>query len=521
VSASRRTGRESGGNRESDGTRTSDEDLLTGPLPGDDAHDDEDDGRPRTGRDPDRDTGTGPTGRRPGNPLRPPPEDPALAARFAEVVTAIRTRTPEQVVEPSLERIADLCRFLGDPQHSWRTVHVTGTNGKSSTTRMAEALLREHGLRTGLFTSPDLGDLRDRIAVDGERVGRERFVETYAEILPYARTVDERAVAAGQPPLSFFELLVAVAYAVFADAPVEVAAIEVGMGGGWDATNVADGEVAVVTPVSLDHQEYLGGDLADIAAEKAGIVKAGSTLVTARQPPVVEQVLLHRAREVGAGILREDVDFGVVSREQAVGGQLLTLHGPHGPVEEVFLPLHGEHQARNAACALVAAETLLTGGQGPLDPDTVRAAFATVTSPGRLETVRGRPTVLVDAAHNPAGAQALAAAVRESFTFTRLVGVVAVFGDKDAEQILAELEPVLDEVVLTRTFSPRCREPQDLATTAGEVFGPERVHVAPDLVDALDTAIGRAEDGGLIGGGVLVTGSVSAAAQARRLLLRR
>jgi dihydrofolate synthase / folylpolyglutamate synthase len=482
-----------------------DHDLLTGPLTEDDPQDPDDPA-----------TAPRPTGRD-----APDATDPALAARFAGVVAAIRARTPEQVVEPSLDRIADLCTFLGDPQHSWRTVHVTGTNGKSSTTRMVEALLREHGLRTGLFTSPDLGDLRDRIAVDGERLDRERFADAYAEILPYVRMVDERAAAAGQPPLSFFELLVALAYAAFADAPVQVAAIEVGMGGGWDATNVANGDVAVVTPVALDHQEYLGGNLVDIAAEKAGIVKEGSTLVTARQTPVVEEILLSRAREVGARVLREDVDFGVVSRDQAVGGQLLTLHGPHGPIDEIFLPLHGEHQARNAACALVAAENLLTEGQSPLDPQTVREAFATVVSPGRLETVRVRPTVLVDAAHNPAGAEALAAAVRESFAFTRLVGVVAVFGDKDAEGILSELEPVLNEIVVTSTFSPRCLDPQDLGALAEEVFGQERVHIAPDFVQALDLALGRAEEGGLIGGGVLVTGSVSAAGQARRLLLRR
>jgi dihydrofolate synthase / folylpolyglutamate synthase len=310
------------------------------------------------------------------------------------------------------------------------------------------------------------------------------------------------------------------AYAAFADAPVEVAAVEVGMGGAWDATNVLDAQVAVVMPIALDHQRFLGYDVASIAAEKAGIIKPGAVAVLSDQPPEAAQVLLRRCDEVGATPLREGLEFGVAAREIAVGGQLLTLSAG-GTYQDVFLPLYGEHQAHNAACAVAAAEALLGASTGGLDADVVRAALSDADSPGRLEVLRGGPTVLVDAAHNPAGAAVLADAVREAFTFTRLVGVVGVLADKDAEGILGALEPVLDEVVVTRSTSPRAIDPGDLAEIAEDVFGDDRVHVAARLDDALDTAIGRAEEGGLVGGGVLVTGSITLAADVRRLLRAR
>ncbi len=439
--------------------------------------------------------------------------------RQAEVERQVLARAPEHDLVPSLDRIAEVCRLLGDPQTAFRAVHLTGTNGKTSTTRMAERLLREHGLRTGRFTSPHLLEVRERIAVDGEPLPADRFVATYDDVIPYVDLVDARSAAAGAPRMTFFEVLVAMAYAAFADAPVDVAAVEVGMGGAWDATNVLDAPVAVVTPIALDHQRFLGYDVASIAREKAGIIKPGAVAVLADQPREAAEVLVRRCAEVGARPLREGVEFGVAAREVAVGGQLLTLQAA-GRYDDVFLPLYGEHQARNAACALAAVEALLgaAGEQGGLDPDVVRAGFAGVDSPGRLEVLRGGPTVLVDAAHNPAGAAVLADALRESFTFTRLVGVVGVLADKDAEGILGALEPVLDEVVVTRSTSPRSIDPQDLAEVAEEVFGEDRVHVAARLDDALDTAIGRAEEGGLVGGGVLATGSITIAADVRRLL---
>jgi dihydrofolate synthase/folylpolyglutamate synthase len=440
--------------------------------------------------------------------------------RLAAVEKAILDRAPEHDLVPSLDRIAAVCGLLGDPQKAFRAVHLTGTNGKTSTTRLVERLLREHGLRTGRFTSPHLAEIRERIAVDGESLPADRFVETYDDVIPYVDLVDVRSATAGEPRMTFFEVLVAMAYAAFADAPVEVAAVEVGMGGAWDATNVLDAQVSVVLPIALDHQRFLGYDVASIAAEKAGIIKPRAVAVLADQPAEAAPVLLRRCAEVGATPLREGVEFGVVAREIAVGGQLLTLRAGR-TYEDVFLPLYGEHQAHNAACAVAAVEALLGATGGGLDPDVVRAALADADSPGRLEVLRGGPTVLVDAAHNPAGAAVLADALREAFTFTRLVGVVGVLADKDAEGILGALEPVLDEVVITRSTSPRAVDPQELAEIAEDVFGDDRVHVAARLDDALDAAIGRAEEGGLVGGGVLVTGSITLAADMRRLLRAR
>jgi dihydrofolate synthase/folylpolyglutamate synthase len=440
------------------------------------------------------------------------------SVRTAEVEKAILDRAPEHDLVPTLERIADVCSLLGDPQKAFRAVHVTGTNGKTSTTRIVERLLREHGLRTGRFTSPHLVDVRERIAIDGSALTPERFVATYEDVVPYVDLVDQRRVPAGEPRMTFFEVLVAMGYAAFADAPVEVAAVEVGMGGSWDATNVLDAQVAAVMPVALDHQRFLGYDVASIAAEKAGIIKPGAVAVLADQPPDAAAVLLNRCAEVGAIPVREGLEFGVAGREVAVGGQLVSLAG-RGRYDDVFLPLYGEHQARNAAAAVAAVEALL-GADGGLDVEVVRAALADVDSPGRLEVVRSGPTVVVDAAHNPAGAAVLADAVRESFTFTRLVGIVGILADKDAEGILGALEPVLDEVVVTRSRSPRAIDPDELGEIAVDVFGEDRVHVAARLDDAIDIAFGRVEEGGLVGGGVLATGSITLAADIRRLLLR-
>src|SRR4051794_36115384 len=336
-------------------------------------------------------------------------------ARMAEVEKAILDRAPEHDLVPTLDRIAEVCGLLGDPQKAFRAVHVTGTNGKTTTTRLVERLLREHGLRTGRFTSPHLIDVRERIAIDGEPLTPEQFVATYEDIAPYLDLVDQRGAAAGEPRMTFFEVLVAMAYAAFADAPVEVAAVEVGMGGSWDATNVLDAQVAVVMPIALDHQRFLGYDVASIAAEKAGIIKPGAVAVLSDQSPEAAQVLLRRCAEVGATPLREGLEFGIIARDIAVGGQLLTLRAG-GIYEDVFLPLYGEHQAHNAACAVAAAEALLGATAGGLDADVVRAALSDADSPGRLEVLRGGPTVLVDAAHNPAGAAVLAAAPPAAFT---------------------------------------------------------------------------------------------------------
>lgn len=445
------------------------------------------------------------------------PTDPAALARLAQVEAEIMGRAPEHDLVPTLDRVAAVMELLGDPQRSFRVIHLTGTNGKTSTTRMIEGLCREHGLRTGRFTSPHLHSIRERIAVDGAPVSAQVLVDAWDEVAPIIELVDARSAAEDGPRMTFFEVLVVLAYAVFADAPVDVAVVEVGMGGRWDATNVADGDVAVVTPIDIDHTHFLGSTVGEIAFEKAGIVKPGAALVAAGQDDAVAAILAERCEEVGARRYAADEDFGVTDREVALGGQLLAIRGVAGEYDEIFLPLHGAHQGANAALALVAVELFLGGGERRLDPEVVRAGFAAVTSPGRLEVVRRSPTILVDAAHNPHGAHALAAALSEAFSFARLVGVVAIFADKDAAAMLEVLEPVLDHVVVTRNSSPRSMNAAVLGEIASSIFGADRVSVVPALPDALEEAVTLAESQGM-GGGVVASGSVVTAADVRLLL---
>ncbi|NBE97305.1 bifunctional folylpolyglutamate synthase/dihydrofolate synthase [Nonomuraea sp. KC401] len=415
--------------------------------------------------------------------------------------------------EPTLDRIAALLDVLGSPQRAYPVMHIAGTNGKTSTARLAEALLRERNLRVGRFTSPHLVSMRERITVDGAPLSEERFAEVYEEIIPYVELTDTQGRR-----IQFFELLTAMAFAAFADTPVDVAVVEAGMGGSWDATNVADGTVSVITPISLDHIDRLGPDIPSIAAEKAGIIKTGSTAVFAQQELPAAEVLMRRAAEVGAVVAREGLEFGVLNREVALGGQLLTLRGLKGVYDEVYLPLHGAHQAGNAVCALAAVEAL-TGGDDPLDIDLVRQAFSEVASPGRMEVVRRTPAVVVDAAHNAAGMQATLEALHEAFDFAKVVGVVAVMRDKDVDALLDLLEPVLDQIIVTRNSSPRSMTAQELASLAERIFGEERVHVVERLDDAIDKGIGIADaEGEFSGTGVLITGSVVTAGDARLLM---
>lgn len=445
----------------------------------------------------------------------------AIAAREAadEVYRAIVERAPEHQIDPTLDRVREVCELLGDPQLDYQVVHVTGTNGKTSTARMVERLLREHGLRTGRFTSPHLTRVTERIAIDGEPISDEDFVRTWQDVAPYVHLVDQRSLDRGGPRLSFFEVFTVMAFAAFADAPVDVAVVEVGMGGRWDSTNVVHSQVQVIAPVAMDHQAYLGDTLEEIAGNKAGIIEEGGTLVLARQDEVAEGVILAEAAAKGARVVREDVDIAVVERQVAVGGQLVTLRGLGGVYTDIYLPLFGEHQAHNALLALTATEALLTGGAA-LDGGVVEAAFADVSSPGRLEVVRSSPTVVVDGAHNPNGVEALVAGLAEAFAFTRVVGVVAIMEDKDAEGILGLLEPALDEVVVTHAATPRSMDVDDLAEVAEDVFGPDRVHRAERLDDAVALAVERAESEVERGAGVLVTGSLYLVAEARVLLGR-
>lgn len=452
---------------------------------------------------------------------RGPAVSPEAQAALDVAYREIMSRAPEHDIDPTLDRVRDVCELLGDPQKAFRIIHLTGTNGKTSTSRMIESLVREHGLRTGRFTSPHLSSVTERIAVDGEPISAETFVEVWADVKPYVEMVDARSAAAGGPRLSFFEVLTVMAFAAFADAPVDVAIIEVGMGGVWDSTNVADGEIAVITPISLDHQNWLGETVEEIAAQKAGIIKAGATVVLAEQDRMVTDIIADVAAAKGARLLREGVDLEVAERFVAVGGQLMSLRTPAGLYTEIYLPLHGAHQAHNALLALAATEALVSGG-GALDGDVVGAAFARADSPGRLEVVRSSPTILVDAAHNAAGARALVDAIEESFDFTRLVGVVGILADKDAETILSLLEPILAEIVVTQSSSVRSHDVDDLEEIAVDIFGEDRVHSAGRLDEAIDKAAGLAESEDTIGvgtgTGVLVTGSVILAAEARTLL---
>ncbi|MEU5269620.1 bifunctional tetrahydrofolate synthase/dihydrofolate synthase [Streptomyces hygroscopicus] len=446
------------------------------------------------------------------------PADPEVDRALREVEGALAGRWPETKLDPSLVRIEALMDILGSPQRAYPSIHITGTNGKTSTARMIESLLGAFELRTGRYTSPHVQSITERISLDGAPISAERFIETYQDIQPYLEMVD----AQQEHRLSFFEVLTGMAYAAFADAPVDIAVVEVGMGGSWDATNVVDAGVAVIMPISLDHTDRLGTTPEQIATEKAGIVKQDATVVLAQQPVEAASVVLKRAVEVDATVAREGMEFGVLSREVAVGGQLLTLRGLGGEYPEVFLPLHGAHQAHNAAVALAAVEAFFgigTQHARTLDIDTVRAAFASVTSPGRMEVVRRSPTVVLDAAHNPAGARAAAEAVTESFGFSRLVGVVGASDDKDVRGLLEAFEPIFAEVVVTRNSSHRAMDPDELAAVAVEVFGPDRVQVEPRLDDALEEAITLAEEEGeYAGAGVLVTGSVITVGEARLLL---
>ncbi|GGY83609.1 bifunctional folylpolyglutamate synthase/dihydrofolate synthase [Streptomyces nitrosporeus] len=458
-----------------------------------------------------------------------PPQSEAVPARPADPETdrALRAveeelagRWGETKLEPSVTRIAALMDVLGEPQRAYPSVHITGTNGKTSTARMIEALFGALDLRTGRYTSPHVQSITERISLDGAPVSAERFIETYEEIKPYVEMVDSR-----QPyRLSFFEVMTGMAYAAFADAPVDVAVVEVGMGGTWDATNVIDGSVAVVTPIALDHTDRLGTTPAEIAGEKSGVIKPGATVILAQQPVEAAQVLLKKAVEADATVAREGMEFGVVSREVAVGGQLLTLRGLGGEYEDVFLPLYGAHQAHNAAVALAAVEAFFGIGKEQartLDAEAVRKAFLSVLSPGRLEVVRSSPTVVLDAAHNPAGARATAEGITEAFSFSRLIGVVGASEGKDVRGLLEAFEPIFAEVVVTRNSSSRAMDADELAAVAVEVFGQDRVQVEPRLDDALEAAITLAEEEAeYAGAGVLVTGSVITVGEARLLLGR-
>ena len=454
-----------------------------------------------------------------------------VSARMREVEAEILSRAPEHRVQPSLERVEWALDLLGNPERAYRNIHITGTNGKTSTARMAERLLAATGMRTGRFTSPHLASIRERIALDGEPISEEGFIAAWEDVAPYIQMVDERSAAAGGPRMSFFEVLTVMALAVFADHPVDVAVIEVGMGGTWDCTNVVPGDVEVITPIGLDHAAWLGDTIEEVASNKAGTIKDGAMLITSVQPPAAQAIIAAAAAQHGVVWRREldpeedpdEADAGVLSvldRTLAVGGQMVTLRTAAAVYEDVFIPLHGDYQVHNALLALAAAEAVF-GGRA-LPAKIVEDGFASVASPGRMEVLRSSPTVIVDAGHNPHGLGALVPAVEEAFGFRHLVAVVGAMADKDVEGILSVLEPACDAVVCVPIDSPRALEAEDLAVVAREVFGADRVETTDTLAAGIERAVALSEgyEDPLTSSGVLIVGSVILAAEARALFGR-
>ena len=439
--------------------------------------------------------------------------NPDTKERLAAIEKALLARWPETRIQPSLDRISLLCDALGSPQLSYPTIHIAGTNGKTSTTRFIDSLLFAHGMRTGRFTSPHLEDIRERICVNGEMIDGDELIFNYNDIAAYFDFVDSKS----PHPISFFEAVTALAMAAFSEHPVDVGIFEVGMGGEWDATNIIKPTVGVITPIGMDHMEYLGNSIEEIATAKAGILKPDMYGVLSNQIPEVAKVLLAKAAEVGIEVAREGIEFEVMSRQVAVGGQLLTIRGIKDVYLDLFLPLHGRHQASNAAAALVAAEAFF--GDQPLDLESVKQGFASATSPGRFEIVRREPTVILDAAHNPHGAKTLANTLQEEFTFGRVIAVVGIFADKDAEGIFDEIKDVIDGVIVTQSSSPRAMPAGELAKIARKYIEADRIFIEPELRNAIKKALADAnhpmEEESV---GVLITGSVITVGEARAIL---
>ncbi|MSO28915.1 MAG: bifunctional folylpolyglutamate synthase/dihydrofolate synthase [Candidatus Planktophila sp.] len=437
-------------------------------------------------------------------------------ARINAIEKALLARWPENRIAPTLERIAALVDILGSPQLTYPTIHVGGTNGKTTTARMIDSLLFEMGLRTGRFTSPHLESYLERISINGQSIDAKELIFSFNDLSPYLDLMDAKF----ENPISFFEAVTALAFVAFAEHPIDVGVIEVGMGGQWDATNVVDADVSVITPIGLDHMEYLGNTIAEIAATKAGIIKEQGFVVLAQQSPEAAVELLRRAAEVGADVAREGLEYSIDSRAIAVGGQLISITGLRGHYEEIFLPLHGKHQASNAAAALIAVEAFF--GEQDLDIEAVRAGFANVTSPGRCEIIHRDPTIILDAAHNPHGAKAIAETLQTEFTFDDVTGIVALMADKDALGILQALEPVMNQIIVTTNSSERSMSVADLTKLANQVFGTDRVFAADNLTAAIEKAIQDAvrplSEESLA---IVITGSVVTVGEARTAVRKK
>jgi dihydrofolate synthase/folylpolyglutamate synthase len=437
--------------------------------------------------------------------------------RLDAIEKALLNRWPETRIAPTLDRIAALADALGSPQLSYPTIHIAGTNGKTTTTRLIDSLCFQLGMRTGRFTSPHLESFLERISINGEPISPEGMIATYNDIALYLDLIDSRM----PNKLSFFESMCALAFVAFAEFPVDVGIFECGMGGEWDSTNVINADVSVITPIGFDHMEYLGDTLEKIALTKSGIIKESAFAVLARQEPDVAQVLMHKCAQVDATPIREGIEYSVKNRALAVGGQLISIAGVYGEYNDLFLPLHGAHQASNAATAIAAVEVF--AGESKLDEEVVREALVNATSPGRCEIIMRNPTVIIDAAHNPHGAQSLKRTLSEEFDFDSIIGVIAPMGDKDVDGILEELESVVNRVIVSKNSSHRAADLSELKASADGIFGSERVTAFESLQEALVKAIEQAKlDNGVSDSNtaVLVAGSVVTAGEARGIIRR-
>ncbi len=415
-------------------------------------------------------------------------DDRHWAIQAAEVEQRMLARIPENKIRQRLDPTRRAVELLGDPQFAYRVIHITGTNGKTSTARFIERILREHGLRTGRFLSPHLIKTNERMAVDGESISDERLVTIWNEIEPILQLVDAELEAEGETALTYFEALAVLGFAVFADAPVDVLVLEVGIGGEWDSTNVANGDVAVFAPISLDHVDRLGNTLTEIAATKSGIIKPGAFVVSAAQPAEAAAVLADKAASVAEVYKPYGDGWHLIDSEAVAGGTKFSVQGLAGVYHDLFLPVHGSYQAENAALALVAAEAFLGGGEQRILDDIVRAAFADVASPGRLQVISKDPLIVLDAAHNEGGALSLATSIRETFNAPYVVGVVSILAEKDAAAVLSELEPVTSEIIITASSSPRAISIAELEETAIAIFGADRVRTSANAWYALELA---------------------------------
>jgi len=432
-------------------------------------------------------------------------DDNEFQAGADEVYAELLARIGESNPQPRLEPTRRAVELLGDPHRAYPVIHIAGTNGKTSTSRITESLLRAYGLKTGLLTSPHLTRVNERIVIDGQPISNRALVENWADIRPYLLLIDAELTAAGDPELTFFEALTVLAFASFADAPVDVAVIEVGMGGEWDSTNVADGQVAVFTPIALDHTQRLGNTVAEIAKTKSGIVKPVANVVSAIQTADALGELQRASELTESTLVVQGADFALESTTVAVGGQVISVKGLAASYPDLFLPMFGDHQAQNATLAIAAVESFLGGGSQPLVGDVLAEGLATATSPGRLQIVGTEPTVLVDAAHNPHGAAALAAAIGSYFTFDEVAVVIGVLQDKDADGIVAALAPVATRFYVTQSESDRAVAADDLAYIVREYT--EEVYTDESAETALEAAREWAQQGEKRA--VLVTGSIT------------